>query len=105
MATWWEIGDKALCTWKSPGSPKLVVGDIYTVTNVVPPDCFGIYDPGVVGLELGELAGRGVCIGCGEVHPILWRSDRFRKIKPDKKEAGEECKQLLKLFDRKPEYA
>jgi hypothetical protein len=46
-----------------------------------------------------------MCTGCGQVHAVLWRSDRFRKIKPDKKEAGEECKQLLKLFDRKPEYA
>jgi hypothetical protein len=104
MCQLWEAGDKALCVWKNDYKDGLEVGTVYTVTEVVPPQALGL-PPSTpyVGLVLKEFPEGEFCPDCGEVHPHAWYSDRFRRIKPDAKKAGRECKQLLDLFTKQPE--
>jgi hypothetical protein len=95
MATLWEVGDGALCTWKRPCNDELEVGKVYNVVGVCAP-C----GTDMVGLMLAELP-IDRC-GCGGDHPGSWLADRFKRIKPDKKEANTICEQLLKLAGKTP---
>jgi hypothetical protein len=88
----WEVGDKAACVWKLPANDGLEVGKVYTVAAVV-------VHGNRVGLVLVELP---TSCWCGADHPGSWLADRFRRVVPDKHEAGEECRQLLDLKRRVP---
>jgi hypothetical protein len=92
----WQVGDLAVCVkvglWRGTQTGRVVNGPIHGVTYTVA--WVGLTRAGNLGLELKEMETLRNLDGT----PIPWQAKRFRKIRPDKREACEE--EFVTLLNR-----